>query len=101
MRGMAKWLPFKSLKGQYDILDRAKKEKRKVRQPELSEDGQEEIDRALHLLRKGDRTMVTFYCNGEILTREEVFLRADGQERRVYFLGFSLTLGNLLSLKKA
>ena len=101
MRGMAKWLPFKSLKGQYDILDRAKKEKRKVRQPELSEDGQEEIDRALHLLRKGDRTMVTFYCNGEILTREEVFLRADGQERRVYVLGFSLTLGNLLSLKKA
>ena len=65
------------------------------------EDGEEEIDHVLRLLRKGDRTMVTFYCNGEILTREEVFLRTDNQERRIYFLGFSLTLGNLLSLKKA
>ncbi len=101
MRGMAKWLPFKSLKGQYDILDRAKKERRKVARPELSEDGEEEIDHVLRLLRKGDRTMVTFYCNGEILTREEVFLRTDNQERRIYFLGFSLTLGNLLSLRKA
>lgn len=101
MRGMMKWLPFKSLKGQYDILDKAKREKKKVERPELSSDGIEDIDRILHQLTSGDKTRVTFYHNGEILSREEIFLRADSMERRIYFLGFSLTLGNLLALEKA
>jgi hypothetical protein len=30
MRGMKKWLPFKSLSGQYDMLDKMKSERNKV-----------------------------------------------------------------------
>lgn len=101
MRGMMKWLPFKSLKGQYDLLAKARKEREKKEKPELSQDNAEDIDYMLRMLRKGDRTKVTFYYNGEILSREDVFVKTDSQERRIYFLGFSLTLGNLLALQKA
>lgn len=101
MRGMMKWLPFKSLKGQDDMIERVKRMKRKRERPELSEDGEEAIDRMLSRLRKGDRTRVTFFYDGEIFDREDVFLFVNPQERRIYFLGFSLTLGNLLGLEKA
>ena len=38
MRGMMKWQPFKSLNGQYRVLEEHRKEKVKVEKPELSSD---------------------------------------------------------------
>lgn len=100
MRGMKKWLPFKSLKGQDEVLERKAGERTKVERPVLSSDMEEELDHVLHSLRRGDRAAITFFHDGEILSREDVFDRTDALERRVYFFGFSLTLGSLLGLRK-
>ena len=56
MRGMKKWLPFKSLKGQYEELEKMKKERAKVEKPVLSEDEEEEVNRFLIGLKRGEKT---------------------------------------------
>ena len=45
MRGMKKWLPFKSLSGQYEELDKMKSSRKKVAMPELSVDQIDELNR--------------------------------------------------------
>lgn len=98
MRGMKKWLPFKSLNGQYEMLKKMKKERRKVERPILSEDEEEEINRFLMQLKGGERTKVTFYMDHELLTKEAVFRKIEKTQDRIFFYGFSIPLGNLLSI---
>lgn len=53
MRGRKKWLPFKSLSGQYERLDEREREEEKVSRPELSLDEREDINNTLVSLREG------------------------------------------------
>ncbi len=99
MRGMKKWLPFKSLKGQFEMLDEMKTERKKMEKPELSIDQIDDLNRALSSLRKGDRTTVTYFDGGTIHTRNVVFLKSDGMTRNVFFKDFSLPFSSLISFE--
>lgn len=100
-RGMKKWMPFKSLKGQYQVVNRMKEEKKKQTKPELSEDEAENINRILLSLRRGEKTCVTFYHERELMTRDGIFNRISQEERRIYFFGFSLSLGDLVHISSS
>lgn len=98
MRGMKKWLPFKSLNGQYEMIDEMKKERNKVSKPILSEDEEEEVNKFLTNLQKGEKTKVTFYMNHELLTKEAVFNKIEVETKRIYFYGFSIPLTWLVKI---
>ena len=100
MRGMKAWLPFQSLRGQREEIEKVLEEKESRELPELSEDEIKDIDNSLRTLRRGDKAEVTFFDNGKIYTRKEIFQKVDLVERRVVFLGFSLILGHLLGIRK-
>mgnify|MGYP002516266836 CR=1 FL=1 len=98
MRGMKKWLPFKSLKGQYEELEKMKKERAKVEKPVLSEDEEEEVNRFLIGLKRGEKTKVTFYMDHELMTKEAVFVKIEKEQERIVFYGFSIPLNNLVKI---
>lgn len=99
MRGMKKWLPFKSLTGQYEYIDKMKKERSKKEKPELSLDQIDDLNNALINFKKGDSTLVSYFDDGEIIKKKAVFLKCDGCSQRVYFKGFSLSFSSLLSFE--
>ncbi len=99
MRGMKKWLPFKSLNGQYEYIEAMKKEKKKVEKPELSLDQIDELNHALITFRKGDIAKVKYFQDGEIIQKEAVFLRCNGVSKTVDFKGFTLTFKSLIALE--
>ncbi|MFA6829658.1 MAG: YolD-like family protein [Bacilli bacterium] len=99
MRGMKKWQPFKSLKGQYEVLDEMKKERASVNKPELSEDECELIDRTIADLKRGQLAKVTFYHDHETITKEVVFDKLVPDQRRIYFFGFNIQLGDILHIQ--
>ncbi len=96
MRGMKKWLPFKSLSGQYEELDKMKSSRKKVAMPELSVDQIDELNRVLVNLQKGDAVEVTYYHDGEIHRKKGVFVKCDGYTQTVWFKGFALPFRSLL-----
>ncbi len=98
MRGMKKWLPFKSLNGQYEMIEEMKKERNKIQKPILSEDEEDEINMFLINVRKGEKTKVTFYMNHELLTKEAIFNKIEKDNERIYFYGFSIPLNCLLKI---
>lgn len=101
MRGMKKWLPFKSLSGQYEVLEERKKERSKVTRPELSLDEIDELNQALTSLKKGEEAKVTYFVDGVIVHNKPlVFLRCDGAEQKVFFKGLSLPFRNLLRIER-
>ncbi len=96
MRGMKKWMPFKSLKGQYETLDKMKNERKKQTMPELSIDEIDDLNHALTSLKKGDRTSVTYFTDGEIKKKDVVFLRCDGYSRTVSFKEVTIPFASLI-----
>lgn len=101
MRGMKKWLPFKSLKGQYEVIDAMKKERAWIERPELSEDRMAEINETLVSLSKGQSIAVTFYCDHELMTKRVVFDRLSYEQRKVYFVGFALPVYDIMAVRTA
>lgn len=101
MRGMMKWQPFKSLSGQYKILEEHKKQKEKIDKPELSDDEIEDINSLLVALTRGDRVDVTYYDDGLICTVTDYFINCDSIEQRVIFRRKSVPFNVLLGLKRA
>lgn len=100
MRGMKKWLPFKSLNGQYQVLEEMEKERKKVSKPELSIDEIEEINLVLTSLQRGDRVKVTYYQNGQIVKRNFIFLKVDTYQKRLIGQGISLSFEDLLDIHR-
>lgn len=76
-RGMKKYAPFKSLKGQDQAVEEIVKRKQKLSKPELAEDRQEEIYLTLSLLRKGDRVKVAYFNAGSIEETDGEILRLE------------------------
>lgn len=101
MRGMMKWLPFKSLSNQYKILDDHKREAEKVTKPELSEDEIEDMNNLLVSLNRGDRISVTYFDDGRILTLIDDFRRADPLERKLFLSKCGISFDSLLNLKRS
>lgn len=100
MRGIKKWQPFKSLNGQYQILDERRKQKRKKDKPELSENQIEDINALLTSLTKGDYICVTYYDDGEIIQEKDLFLQIDPYEKRICLTKHILPFDALLDLKR-
>lgn len=101
MRGRKKWLPFKSLIGQYEILDEREKENSKVERPEISLDEREDINNTLVSLKKKDKVKVTYYEDGRIFTERKTFLYCDTPQLKIRFKEGWLCFDNLLSVTKA
>ncbi len=101
MRGMMKWQPFKSLSGQYRILEEHRKEKEKVTKPELSDDEIEDINNLLVSLSKGDAVNVTYFDDGNIQHSIDNFIRCDTIERIIQLKTRRIQFDMLLSLSRA
>ena len=89
---------FEALSEAPGYLRRA--EFRPVRKIELSEEAAEELNRRLIDLAPGDLLSVTYFCNGEYLTRRGRFLRIDLTFRRFYLEEVAFPLDDLYSLAK-
>ncbi len=101
MRGMMKWQPFKSLSGQYQVLEEHRKEKEKIAMPELSEDEIEDINNLLVSLSKGDFVNVTYFDDGSILHSLDSFIRCDTIERTIQLKSRRIRFDMLLGLTRA
>ncbi len=99
MRGMKKWLPFKSLNSQYEILNDYIEEKNKVTMPELSSDKQEQINERLTTLNTGDMVKITYFSDGHILTKKLCYQTTDPLKKKIYFKDFNLDLEKLLDIE--
>lgn len=101
MRGMAKWLPFKSLSGQYEVLNQHEIERQKVEKPELEEDEIEKINQTLIQLKKGDYLSITYYDNG-FFKDEESFLYSLDEITQTIRLKNNTTIKfeNIIKIKK-
>jgi hypothetical protein len=99
MRGMKKWLPFKSLNGQYEMLDTMKENKKKVDRPELSLDQIDELNHCLITMKKGDKAKVTYYDSGMVVTKQLIYIKCDGYEQKALFKGFSLKFMDLIRIE--
>lgn len=99
MRGMKKWLPFKSLKGQYEMLDEMKEKRRRVEKPELSIDEMEEMNRVLLSSVPGDLVKVRFHLDGNIRECTEMFKKCDTYQQKLYLKSFALPFSDVLEIK--
>ena len=99
MRGMKKWLPFKSLNGQYEMLDTLKAKRKEVQRPELSLDQIDDLNHQLITMKKGDKAKVTYYESGVISTKLLTYIRCDGYQQKALFKEFSLDFMNLISIE--
>ncbi len=100
MRGMKKWLPFKSLDGQDEVIENMYRERNKVEKPILSPEEEEEINDCLVSLKRGDRVSLSYYEDGEIITCEAVFRSVQPEFGKLNLTDFSLNLSMLLSISK-
>ncbi|MFA6624411.1 MAG: YolD-like family protein [Bacilli bacterium] len=99
MRGMKKWLPFKSLNGQYEALGKMVNDRNKSDKPVLSVDEEEDINRSISSLTKGSVCTVTFYEDGKILSWTSKFLHCDEITKKIVFQDFTLCLSDLLGIQ--
>lgn len=101
MRGMMKWQPFKSLSGQYRVLEEHEKQKRKVDKPDLSTDEIEDINALLVSLTKGDEVIYSYYDDGMIIHKKDAFLKCDPYEQKIIFKSSKVGFNSLLGIKRA
>ncbi|MCX4322877.1 MAG: YolD-like family protein [Lachnospiraceae bacterium] len=73
------FMPFAALRGLPDAL--AKKEKVLVSKIELSPEMEEELDRQMHLLAKGQMATVVYFQNGEYIKITGLVARIDETSR--------------------
>ncbi len=100
MRGMEKWLPFKSLDGQYEVIDEMIEERNKVEKPILSPEEEEEINECLCSLNRGDRVSLSYFEDGKIIQKEAVFKSVSPEFGKLYLTDFALNLSMLLSISR-
>jgi len=101
MRGMKKWLPFKSLNGQERVFNETTRRREDVERPILSEDEIDDLNRTLSSLVRGDNVLIRYYYGHRVELKEAVFLKAEPSEGRIYLYGFSLPFGMLLGIQRA
>ena len=98
-RGMKKWNPFKSLNGQFDMIDKLQKEKEKIEKPILSSDQLDKLNSVLSGANIGDIFQVDYYNNGHINSEELILKKIDLVEKTIYFEDKKLNITDILDLK--
>lgn len=98
MRGMKKWLPFKSLNGQYEILD--EHQRVKDERISISDDQKEEIDRTLTLLNKGDIVLIKTYKDDRVVIVKDVFIKIDPIYKKIYLKDETISFDDLYYIEK-
>lgn len=98
MRGMKKWLPFKSLNGQEEVLNNYIQEKKKVEKPELSEDESQLLNAKLSTLQDGDMLIVTYFQEGQIVDARTTYRKYDETTHQMYFDRLIVKIDNILDI---
>ncbi|MCQ2742954.1 MAG: YolD-like family protein [Bacilli bacterium] len=96
-RGMAKWMPYKSLVDQTSSLARMRYKKNKIEKPRISNDKAEEMDEILRDY-SGETVKAKYWEDGYIYEIEGPILKIDVFERVLRFIGKNVPLKNLVDL---
>ena len=91
--------PYAALKGFGNFI--ADSERRGEERILLGEDAQEELDRQLQRLRRGDRVAVTYYREDRYTKALGSFKRIDEEERRLCLDTRCVPLADILQVEKA
>ena len=94
------FLPFDTLKGLRGELKKREEKHSRVEKPVLSDTQQQEISESLKNLSFGDEVLVTYYQDGHILNKEDVFKKVDLPFEKIFFQSGILPLYNLLRIEK-
>lgn len=90
------FMPFAALKGFQEAL--ALKEKIIVDKIELSEEMVEEIDRNMHMLKRGEKALVVYYYKGEYLKMTGMVSKIDENSRYIQIVDTKIPFDDILSL---
>lgn len=74
------FLPFAGVRGLDEAIERKKEEKMMERKILLSEESEDEINRVLLSIRKGDRIKVTYYDGARYREEEGTLVKEDRNE---------------------
>ena len=91
------FMPFAALKGLPEAL--AAKEHIVVPKPLLSEDMAEELNRKMHLLRRGEIATVIFYCKDECLKITGLIARIDENCRILQIVNTKIPFDDILDIE--
>ncbi len=92
------FMPFAALRGLPDAL--AAKEKILVPKVELSPEMEEELDRQMHLLTKGNMATVVYFQNGEYIRITGLVARIDETGRLLQIVNTKIRFEDILSLSQ-
>lgn len=90
------FMPFAALKGYPEALRR--KEKIVVPKKELSEEYQEELDRALHQIKKNDIVSAVYFCQGEYIKITGMVSRIDETARMLKIVNTKIPFEELYKI---
>lgn len=97
-RGIIKWLPFSALEEQLPQIKKIKREKEKIRKPQISQDLAEHINQILLNVPK-NAILITYFEDGFIYQIHEQIKKADYQNRLLYTSTKIISFNNLLNLE--
>ena len=92
------FMPFAAVKGLEEALRR--REKVVVPRVRLSEDAQEELNRRLTRLSRGDIVTLVYYSEGEYIERTGMVSRLDTDARTVWIVKTPVPAEDILELKE-
>lgn len=98
-RGMAKWMPYKSLVDQSSSLAKMRYKKNKVEKPSISNDAAEEMDEILRNY-DGESVRAKYWEDGYIYVIEGSISKIDVFERVLTFAEKKVPLKNLIGLTR-
>ena len=90
------FMPFAALRGLPDAL--AVKEKVLVPKIELSPEMEEELDRQMHLLKKGEMAMVVYFDKGEYIKITGLDARIDVTSRLLQIVNTKIPFADILQV---
>lgn len=91
------FMPFAALKGLPEAL--AAKERIVVSKVELSEEMAEELDRKMHLLRKGEIATITYFHKDEYLKITGMVARIDESSRLLQIVNTKIAFEDILEVE--
>ncbi len=91
------FMPFAALRGLPDAL--AAKEKILVPKIELSPEMEEELDRQMHLLAKGNMATVVYFQNGEYIKITGLVARIDETSRLLQIVNTKILFADILQVE--
>lgn len=90
------FMPFAALKGLPEAL--AAKEKIVVPKIEMSPEMEEELDRKMRLLKRGQMVTVTYFCHGDYLKTTGIVARIDESCRLLQIVDTKIAFEDILDI---